>query len=341
MPKLTLEDIAEIAGVSRSTASRVINDQLGVSDNTRERVWEVIKRTGFQPHAAARTLASQRSRTLGLLLPHSVSFLFADPFFPQLTQGIAQACNQANYTLALFLVGTKEDEKMIYPRISRNGFLDGVIVQAGHHGDQWIIGRLVEANVPFVVVGRPFRSDNVSFIDIDNLYASYNAVDHLIRLGRQRIGTIAGPASSAVGIDRKEGYQKALLESGREVIESLIVEGDFTEVGGYRAMQQLLPVKPDAVFSASDTMAIGAMRAVREAGLRIPEDIAFVGFDDLPIATLSDIRLTTVHQSVDQLSIKAVDVLIDLIENGINPPRHIILNTELIIRESCGAARID
>ena len=106
-------------------------------------------------------------------------------------------------------------------------------------------------------------------------------------------------------------------------------------------MQQLLPVKPDAVFSASDTMAIGAMRAVREAGLRIPDDIAFVGFDDLPVATLSNIQLTTVHQSVDQLGAKAVEVLIGLIENGINPPRHVILDTELIIRESCGAARTD
>ncbi len=339
MSDFTLEDIAELAGVSRSTVSRVINEQPNVRDNVRERVLEVVQKTGYHPNAAARALASQRSWTLGLILPHSVSFLFSDPYYPQLTKGIAQACNQYNYTLALFLVGTKEDEEKIYPRVSRKGLLDGVIVQSGHHGDQWIIGRFVDANTPLVIVGRPFRSDNVSYIDIDNINASYNAVSHLIRLGRRRIGTIAGPANSTVGIDRKEGYFKALVERGREVDESLIIEGDFTEAGGYYAMQQILSARPDAVFVASDVMAIGAMRAARDAGLRIPEDISFVGFDDLPVATFSDMQLTTVRQPVVRFGAKAVEVLIDLIENGIDPPRHIIMETELVIRDSCGAAR--
>lgn len=339
MSDFTLEDIAELAGVSRSTVSRVINEQPNVRDNVRERVLEVVQKTGYHPNAAARALASQRSWTLGLILPHSVSFLFSDPYYPQLTKGIAQACNQYNYTLALFLVGTKEDEEKIYPRVSRKGLLDGVIVQSGHHGDQWIIGRFVDANTPLVIVGRPFRSDNVSYIDIDNINASYNAVSHLIRLGRRRIGTIAGPANSTVGIDRKEGYLKALVERGREVDESLIIEGDFTEAGGYYAMQQILSARPDAVFVASDVMAIGAMRAARDAGLRIPEDISFVGFDDLPVATFSDMQLTTVRQPVVRFGAKAVEVLIDLIENGIDPPRHIIMETELVIRDSCGAAR--
>jgi LacI family transcriptional regulator len=335
----TLEDIARLSGVSRSTVSRVVNEQPNVRDNVRERVLKVIKQTGYQPNAAARALASQRSWTLGLILPHSVSFLFSDPYYAQLTRGIAQACNQYDYTLALFLVGTKEDEEKIYPRVSRKGLLDGVIVQSGHHGDQWIIGRFVDANMPLVIVGRPFRSDNVSYVDVDNVNASYNAVSHLIRLGRKRIGTIAGPASSTVGIDRKQGYLKALIDHSHEVNESLITEGDFTETGGYYAMQQILPARPDAVFVASDMMAMGAMRAVREAGLRTPEDIAFVGFDDLPVATFSDIHLTTVRQPVVKFGAKAVEVLIDLIENGIEPPRHILMETELVIRDSCGAVK--
>ncbi|MEW6028953.1 MAG: LacI family DNA-binding transcriptional regulator [Chloroflexota bacterium] len=338
MPDLTLEDIAKQAGVSRSTVSRVVNGYPNVRDGVRKRVLEVIHNTGYHPNAAARTLASQRSWTLGLVLPHSVSFFFTDPYYPHLTKGIAQACNQYNYTLALFLVGTKEDEEKIFPRVSRKGLLDGVLVQAGHHGDQQIIGLLVDSKMPLVVAGRPFRSDNVSYIDIDNVNASHNAVRHLIQIGYRRIGTIAGPVHSTVGLDRKEGYLKALKERGREVDESLIVEGDFTETGGYYAMQKLLPAKPDAVFAASDIMAIGAMRAAREAGLRIPKDIAFVGFDDLPIATLSDIQLTTVRQPVIQFGIKAVELLLDLIENGLHPPRRIIMDTELIIRDSCGAA---
>ncbi|HEX2696925.1 MAG TPA: LacI family DNA-binding transcriptional regulator [Anaerolineales bacterium] len=338
MADLTLEDIAKKAGISRSTVSRVVNNDPNVREDVRRRVLDVIEKTGYHPHAAARALASQHSWTLGLVLPQSVSFFFTDPYYPHLTKGIAQGCNQYNYTLALFLVDAKEDEEKIFPRVSRKGLLDGVIVQAGHHGDQQIIGDLIDANMPLVVAGRPFRSDNVSYIDIDNVNASYNAVSHLIRLGHKRIGTIAGPADSTVGTDRKDGYLKALTSRGHTIDESLIVEGDFTEAGGYYAMQKLLGAKPDAVFAASDIMAIGGMRATREAGLKIPEDIAFVGFDDLPIATLSDVQLTTIRQPVIQFGVKAVEILLDQIENGIHPPRRVIMDTELIIRESCGAS---
>ena len=339
MSDLTLEDIAKQSGVSRSTVSRVLNDQPNVRQDVRERVLDVIEVTGYHPHAAARALASQRSWTIGLVLPQSVSFFFTDPYYPHLTKGIAQACNQHNYTLALFLVDSKEDEKNIFTRVSRKGLLDGVLVQVGHHGDQQIIGQLVDANMPQVVIGRPFRSDNVSYLDIDNVNASFNAVAHLIRLGYQRIGTITGPLQSTVGIDRKAGYIKAINERGRSMDEALIAEGDFTETGGYYAMQKLLPAKPDAIFAASDIMAIGAMRAAREAGLNIPDNIAFVGFDDLPFASSSDIQLTTIRQPVVQFGVKAMDILMDLIENGIQPPRHVIMDTELVIRDSCGAKR--
>jgi len=337
---LTLEDIAKLAGVSRSTVSRVINDHPNVRAEVRKRILEVIQSTGYHPHAAARTLASQRSWMIGLVLPHTVNSFFTDPYFPHLTQGIAQACNQSDHTLGLFLVGTKEDEEKIYPRVSRRGFLDGVLVQSGHGeiGDR-LIDRLVDSSIPLVIVGRPFHANNASYIDVDNVNASHNAVSHLIRLGYGRIGTIAGPANSTVGIDRKKGYLKALTERGRVVDESLIAEGDFTEAGGYYAMQRLLPIKPNAIFAASDIMALGAMRAVREAGLSIPDDIAFVGFDDLPLANLPDPPLTTVRQPVHQFGIKAVEILLDLVENGIEPPRRIIMTTELIIRDSCGASR--
>lgn len=339
MPNLTLEDVAKQAGVSRSTVSRVVNEQPNVSDEVRQRVLEVIERTGYHPNAAARTLVSQRSGTIGLVLPHSVSFFFTDPYYPHLTKGIAQGCNQHDYTLALFLVATKDDEEKIFPRVSRRGLLDGVVIQSGHHGDQWLMSHLVQANIPTVVAGRPFQTQGISYLDIDNINASFQAVYHLIRLGHHRIGTIAGPANSAVGIDRLEGYRKALTERGQGVDERLIVEGDFTEASGYYSMKQLLEQKPDAVFAASDVMAIGAMRAAREAGLRVPDDIAFVGFDDLPIASMSDIQLTTVRQPVVQFGAQAVELLLDLIENGTQPPRRVIMDTELIIRESCGASQ--
>jgi LacI family transcriptional regulator len=337
-PNLTLEEIARLSGVSRSTVSRVINQHPNVSEDVRNRVLTVIQETGYHPNLAARTLASKRSWMLGLLLPRSVSSFFADPYFPRLTQGVAQACNQYDYTLGLFLIGSKEDEEKIFPRVSRKGMLDGILIQSGQIGDQ-LIDRLVISNIPVVVIGRPFYSKDVSFIDVDNISGAYNAVSHLIRLGYQRIGTITGLPGSAETMDRVEGYQKALLERGRNVEGELIAEGDFTEAGGYYAMQKLLPAKPDAVFAASDLMAIGAMRTVREAGLKIPEDVAFVGFDDVAIATYADPQLTTIRQPIVRFGFNAVEILIDLIENGIEPARRIIMETELIIRDSCGASR--
>ncbi len=187
MSDLTLEDVVKKAGVSRSTVSRVVNNHPNVSENVRSRVSKVIQKTGYRPHAAARTLAPQHSWTIGLVLLQSVSSFFTDPYFPHLTKGIAQVCNQYDYTLALFLVGTKDDGEKIFPRISRKGLLDGVLVQSGHHGDQAIIGYLIDANLPLVVLGRPFRSDNISYIDIDNIKVSSTAVHHLIRLGYQRM----------------------------------------------------------------------------------------------------------------------------------------------------------
>lgn len=336
MPELRLEDIAKQAGVSRSTVSRVVNEDPNVRESVREHVLEVIKRTGYHPNAAARTLASQRSWMIGLVLPRSVSSFFTDPYFPRLTQGIAQACNLYDYTLGLFLVGSKSDEEKIIPRVSRAGYLDGLIVQSGQRDEQ-LIDRLVGSGIPLVIAGRPFRSNEVSFIDVDNVNAACNAVSHLVRLGYKRVGTITGTLASTVSIDRLEGYRKAMNDRVREVDESLIAEGDFSEAGGYYAMQKLLPARPDAVFAASDMMAIGAMRATREAGLTIPGDIAFVGFDDLPLATQSSPQLTTVRQPIIQFGARAVETLIDLIENGIKPSRRIIMDTQLVIRESCGA----
>ena len=338
MPNLTLEDIAKQAGVSRSTVSRVVNDDPNVSDRVRKRVRQVIVSTGYQPHAAARSLASQRSRMIGLVLPRTVSSFFTDPYFPRLTQGVVQACNQHNLTLALFILASKEDEERIFPRISRHGLLDGIIVQTAQKNDN-LINRLISSDFPVVIAGRPFTANGVSYIDVDNIQAAYQAVSHLIRLGYKRVATITGMMSGTAGIDRMEGYIKAMRDHNRQLDKTLIAEGDFTEQSGYNAMKILLPARPDAIFAASDTMAIGAIRAAREGGLCVPTDVAIVGFDDLPIASLSEYKLTTVRQPITRFGAQAVEALIDLIENGTKPARHIIMDTELVIRDSCGASQ--
>ena len=335
MTNLTLDDIARLAGVSRSTVSRVINEHPSVKKEVRQRVLDIIEEHHFHPNAAARTLAMQRSWMIGLILPHSVSTFFKDPYYPNLLMGIAKACNLYGFTLALFLVSTKEDEENVFSRVGRKGFLDGVIVQSGHHGDQGAIGRMIDNKIPLVVVGRPVRSDNVTYIDVDNIKAAKAAVSYLYQSGCRRVATITGPADSTVGIDRLEGFRQAVKEHKAVFDQSLIVEGNFTETGGFLAMQKLLPFKPDGVFAASDVMAAGAMKAIEEANLRIPDDISVIGFDDLPAASYAGIHLSTIRQNVPDMGLRSVESLIEQIGNENIAPHHIILDTELIIRESC------
>ncbi|MCJ7626448.1 MAG: LacI family transcriptional regulator [Anaerolineaceae bacterium] len=335
MTNLTLQEIANQAGVSLSTVSRVINNHPNVSDKVRNRVLKIIEETGYQPNAAARSLASQRSRVIGLVIPRSVHTFFTDPYFSRLTQGVAQACNLRDYTLSLFLFHTLDDDRKLFPRVSGKGFLDGVILQATP-GDTFV-QQLSQGNIPFIVIGRPHLTEGVSYLDVDNINGAYTAVAHLIHLGHRRIATITGPLSTSVGKDREQGYHKAMSDRGFSVNGELIVESDFTENGGYNAAKHLLRQKPDAIFVASDTLTLGAMRALREAGLSIPRDIAIVGYDDLPPARYTNPPLTTIRQPILRFGIKAVETLLDIIKNGNTPNRRIIFETELVIRASCGS----
>lgn len=329
-----LEEIARLAGVSRSTVSRVVNDHPSVRPEVRERVQRIIAETGFQPNAAARSLASQRSYMLGLVIPRTVHTVFTDPYFPRLTQGVAQACNAHDYTLSLFI---ENDDIKLFPRLSRTGLMDGVVVQASSQ-DDGLIPRLLATGLPLVVAGRPSLAEGVSFVDVDNVKGAYSAVTHLVRLGHQRIATITGPLNTSVGTDRLSGYHQALAERGVPVDEALITAGDFTEQGGYYAMRRLLSHTFTAVFAASDVMARGAVRALVEAGRPVPQAVAVVGFDDLPPATVTEPLLTTVRQPIRRLGAKAVETLLDIITYGREPARRIIFDTELVIRASCGAA---
>ncbi len=335
MAKLTLEQIADLAGVSRSTVSRVINDHPSVKPEVRERVQEVIAETGYHPDPAARSLASRRSGIIGLVIPRAVHSLFTDPYYPRLMQGITQACNVNDYTLSLFLFHTEDDERKLYPRVLRNQLVDGVIVTGSQINDP-LIPKLLDNQVPFVMVGRPNDLlDDVSFVDADNVVGAYTATGHLIRSGRERIATITGPLNTTVGLDRRQGYLDALNDRGRSIDEALIVEGDFTVAGGYTATQRLILHQPDAIFVASDTMSFGALRALRDGALSVPDDVAVVGFDDLPTAGLSDPPLTTIRQPIRRVGAQVVETLIDILTNGPEPPRRIVLSTELVIRSSC------
>ncbi|MCS7178173.1 MAG: LacI family DNA-binding transcriptional regulator [Anaerolineae bacterium] len=337
----TLEEVAKLAGVSRSTVSRVINQQPNVRPEVRERVWEVIRQTGYQPHAAARSLATRRTRVIGLVIPQAVTTLFTDPYFPIFMRGVADACNAHNYHLMLSLFshrraqGAPTSQDALYQQILRSRYLDGVVVSSATLDDP-VFHHLLEDGVPFVIAGR-YPHERANYVDVDNVVGARMAVEHLLRLGHERIATITGPLNMFAAQDRLEGYRQALTARGIPIDEHLIVEGDFTEQGGQAAMKRLLPYRPTAVFAASDMMAIGALKALREDGLRVPEDIALVGFDDVPLASMVDPALTTVRQPIEQLGSMAVELLISLLENPQRETVHrVVLPTELVIRASCG-----
>jgi len=330
----TLEELAKIAGVSRSTISRVINNEPNVREAVRERVWKVVQETGYHPNAAARSLASKRSQTLGLVIPLPVTTVFSDPFYGNVIQGVAETAAQYEYHLMLSMV-TRNTEEAFYRRALRSSILDGLVILAAPVDDP-LLSRLAEDTIPFVVVGRHPDLPSISYVDTDNIRGSRMAVEHLIRHGRRKIGTVTGPLKNCAGLDRLEGYRNALRDAGIHVDEELIQEGDFTEASGYIGAQYLLAHHPDAVFVASDLMATGVLRAFNEAGVRVPDDIALVGFDDAPIAALTDPPLTTVRQQVYELGTAAVELLLHLKEDDSHGPLRTILPTELVIRRSSG-----
>jgi LacI family transcriptional regulator len=331
----TLVEIAKHAGVSRSTVSRVINEHPSVDSETRARVLSVAERLNYLPNIAARSLAAGRTQILGLAIPTGVSTLFTDPYFPLLIQGITSACNASNHSVMLWLA-EPEHERRTIRQILQGGLIDGVILASALMDDP-LLEALLKRGLPFVMVGRHPSDDPISYVDVDNRGGVREAVSYMLRLGYQRVATITGPKNMIAGSDRLQGYLDALRERRIAVDPALIEEGTFQEESGYIAMQRLLLAGPDAVFVASDAMAIGAMRALRDSGKRVPEDVAIAAFDDLPVASHTDPPLTTIRQNIPRLGTVAAETLIDLISHPGSQPRRIVLPTELVIRASSGS----
>lgn len=338
---MNLEDIAAKAGVSRSTVSRVINDEPYVSEKTRQRVLAVIEQEGFTPNPGARMMVTQRSHIIGIVIPQLPSTVFSDDasYFPLLLQGATEAANERDYAVLLWLGLADESDEAYSRRVMRNRLMDGMIVASVFH-NMALITQLLSQRSLFVQIERSIEHpDQVSYVSVDNTQAARMAVTHLVDQGRRCVGAITGTFDIPDMLDRFEGYRGALREAGYPYDSGLVAQGYYTARSGYIAMKGLIERQVDAVFVSTDLMAIGAYQAIHEAGLRIPDDIAVVGFDDIPRAATLTPPLTTVRQNVRQRGARAAGLLIDLIEGRAAPPQQILLPTQLVIRESCGAVR--
>ncbi|MDI2131657.1 LacI family DNA-binding transcriptional regulator [Yinghuangia seranimata] len=324
----TLETVAAVAGVSRATVSRVINNSPKVSPQVREAVEAAIASTGYVPNRAARTLVTRRTDSVALVVQEPETHLFGDPYLTGIVRSVSEELSGTDTQLVLMMVRTDADQERL-ERYLRGGHVDGALL-VSLHGDATLPRRLLAAGVPVVVGGRPLGADEgITYVDADNVGGASLATRYLHGSGRRRVASIAGPQDMCAGVDRLAGYL-ASVEG-----EPLVAHGDFTRESGAAAMRELLRAAPDldAVFAASDLMAAAAVGVLRESGRRVPDDVAVVGFDDVEAALWSAPPLTTVHQPVPEQGRRMTRLLLDRVLQGL-PAEPVVLPTHLVRRES-------
>jgi DNA-binding LacI/PurR family transcriptional regulator len=291
----SLEEVAERAGVSRATASRVVNGATFVNDELRERVEVAIRELGYQPNLSARALVTGRTDTIALVASEPDVRVFSDPFFGAILRGVTTEANAVDLQVMLLMAQDDHGLDRIR-RYVRTGATDGVLLISEHLSDDPVPQALAEAGIPLVVGGRPASSlDRVPYVDNDNVHGGRLAARHLVRRGHQRIAILAGPDDMTASLDRLDGFRREL---GPRRDDDLVEHCDFTRESGRAAMERLLARTPDvdAIFAASDLIALGALSVLKDAGRRVPDDVALVGFDDIPLAASVSPSLTTIRQ---------------------------------------------
>jgi LacI family transcriptional regulator len=335
--KTTIKDIARIASVSHTTVSRALNNQSRIRNETKEKILSIAKELNYSPNFIARSLVMNRSRTLGLVIT-----TIANPFYTELAQGIEATSRKLGYNIILCSTQSDLETEKLYIDMLRSKGVDGIIFTSAHMDDPNIV-ELAEEGFPIMLVNRktyhPIVKEKVDYVGIDNIQGGFLAVEHLIRLGHQRIGIIGGSSESSVGFERLEGGKKALEGYGLKQIDDYFLEGDFLKESGYRGGMKFIKMAdpPTAIFAANDYMALGAYQAVVEEGLKVPEEMAIVGFNDIEFTAMKGVELTTIGQKKYEMGALSVETLVEKIEGREpGPSREIILKPELIIRKSCG-----
>ena len=326
----TIREVAKKAGVSPTSVSHVVNNTRFVSDDVRERVKAAMRELNYRPNALARSLRRGETHTLGLILPDS-----ANPFFAEVGHAIESASFSFGYSVILCNTENDENKERLYTEVLENKQLDGIIF-VGAGGNREAISEVVQNGLPLVVVDRDMGNLELDTVTTENYQGGLLATQHLLSLGHQVIACITGPSNISPSADRVTGYRAALQQAGIPVKESLLVRGDFHAPSGYSAALQLLQLtpRPTAIFVCNDMMAIGALRAAAQLELNVPNNVAIVGFDDIELASYITPSLTTIAQPKQEIGQLAVKLLFERIRNPSLPPRHNILSTQLVVRES-------
>lgn len=333
---ITIDEIAKLAGVSKTTVSRVLNNKPDVKPETREIIMSLISKYDFQPNAFAKAISLKKSQTIGLIIPYEADYIFSNPFYAEVMRGISTEIDKHGYYLLLCY--THEDN---YIDIYKQKRVDGYILMSPGRYHKDIVKLLKEVNAPFVATAKVPGERNVLYVDVNNYLGAVLAVEYLISLGHKRIGFIInGPQILASSQERLKGYRTILSKHGIEYDKEIVKIGDTSVKSGYTAMKQLLELGDSltAVFVANDMMAIGAIKAIKEEGKNIPNDISVIGFDDIPLAEVIDPPLTTVRQPAFEKGEKAAKLLIKMIEQK-EKIKSEVLRVELIVRNSTGYAK--
>jgi DNA-binding LacI/PurR family transcriptional regulator len=336
----TIYDVGRRAGVSRSTVSRVLNGKGEVDPKTAETVWEAVRALNYYPNASARALVRQRTDMIGVMLAH-----VSDPFYEKLIKGIESAA--AAWDMGVVFYNSDDDlqnHQLLITSVLESNKVDGAIVVGSHLGDKKIILEIISRGFPMAMIERYFTESDVPCIVTDNRAGAVLAVEHLSRLGHRRIGCITGNLLYQTAIDRLEGYKATLEKLRFPVEEELIAFGGFHYEKGYEGMKQLLSLRerPTAVFACNDMMAFGAILAINECGLSVPQDIAVVGYDDITFAAMFYPPLTTIRQPLFEMGSLAAQSLIGRIRSGEAAPIvKKVFPVELVVRKSCGAVDVN
>lgn len=334
---ITIADVAKRAGVSKMTVSRVINNSGYIGQETRERVEQAIQELGYIPNALARSLRFKQTRIIGLIVTD-----ITNPFFTTLARGVEDTASEQDFSVIFCNTDESPDEEARYVNVLMQKQVDGLLlVPAG--GSRESLEALHQHKLPFVLLDRHIPQANVDAVYCDNAEGAYRLIKHLLDLGHERITVLSGPAEVSSAADRVAGCRRALNEAGLGQNVTPVYYGPFTVEGGYEAAKQALAAipRPTAMFAANNFIAVGALRAIHEAGLKLVEDVSLVAFDDLALSYIVEPFMTIIEQPAYEMGQRATALLLDrLAGQGPDAPQEIVLPTQMFVRTSSGPPHV-